>query len=95
MKKAVKKVVYRRADWKEKIRKETKAYKQRRKREMEALFLPYLRDMFAGQALQGMVLDSTVSGEVTDADGRRAALSTEAYRLADAMMAARKAKPKA
>jgi len=84
----MKKTVYRRSDWKEKIRKEAKAYKERHKREMEELVLPYLRDMFAGEALRGMI-KGVLLGD-SNAPKVRAKIAAECYLFADAMMAARR-----
>ena len=47
-----------------------------------------LRDWFAGQALAGLLANVGFTGEVTY-DG----LAYDAYRIADAMLAAREAKP--
>ena len=73
------------------FRREAKAYKERHKREIEEQFKPYIRDMFAGEALRGMVR-GVLLGD-SNAPKVRAKIAAECYLFADAMMEARKAKP--
>lgn len=49
-----------------------------------------LRDWFAGQALVGMVTSDRKSKEGEDGNSARSRLATASYRMADAMLEARK-----
>jgi len=71
-------------------------YKERHKREMEEQILPYLRDMFAGNAMEGFLANPNqeqvrMKGVLKTINPTQ--LASDAYFIADAMMAAR-AKPK-